>query len=59
MLWFAKASTKNYKTHNPKYPGGIEYQKNKLIGKGHEIHTSGRKNTRYFVRDFENNLYHL
>lgn len=44
---------------NPKYPGGIEYQKEKLIGEGHEIYTKGRKNIRYFVRDFENNLYDL
>ena len=44
---------------NPKYPGGIEYQKKKLIGEGHEIYTRGRKNIRYFVRDFENNLYDL
>jgi len=44
---------------NPKYPGGIEYQKEKLIGEGHEIYTRGRKNIRYFVKDFENNLYDL
>lgn len=44
---------------NPKYPGGIEYQKAKLEAEGHEIHTKGRKNIRYFVKDFENNLYDL
>ena len=44
---------------NPKYPGGIEFQKEKLILEGHEIYTKGRKNIRYFVRDFENNLYDL
>ncbi|AMD17319.1 methylated DNA-protein cysteine methyltransferase [Methanobrevibacter sp. YE315] len=44
---------------NPKYPGGIEFQKEKLIGEGHEIITKGRKNIRYFVKDFENDLYDL
>ena len=44
---------------NPKYPGGIEFQKKKLIGEGHEIYTKGRKNIRYFVKDVENNLYDL
>lgn len=44
---------------NPKYPGGIEYQKRKLESEGHEIQTRGRKNIRYFVKDFENNLYDL
>ena len=44
---------------NPKYPGGIEYQKEKLIEEGHELYTKGRKNIRYFVKDFENDLYHL
>ena len=44
---------------NPKYPCGIEYQKKKLEGEGHEIYTRGRKNIRYFVKDFENNLYDL
>lgn len=44
---------------NPKYPGGMEFQKEKLIGEGHEIYTRGRKNIRYFIKDFENNLYDL
>lgn len=44
---------------NPKYPGGIEYQKKKLEDEGHEIYTRGRKNIRYFVKDYENNLYNL
>ncbi|WP_297825742.1 MGMT family protein [uncultured Methanobrevibacter sp.] len=44
---------------NPKYPGGIEYQKEMLEREGHEIFTKGRKNIRYFVKDFENNLYDL
>lgn len=44
---------------NPKYPGGIGYQREMLEKEGHEIYTRGRKNLRYFVKDFENNLYNL
>lgn len=44
---------------NPKYPGGIEYQKEKLASEGHAFTTKGRKNIRYFVENFENNLYDL
>ena len=44
---------------NPKYPGGIELQKEMLEKEGHEIYTRGRKNIRYFVKDFEKNLYYL
>ena len=44
---------------NPKYPGGIEYQRKMLEMEGHEIFTKGRKNIRYFVKDFENDLYDL
>ena len=44
---------------NPKYPGGIEYQKEKLSSEGHTFKTKGRKNIRYFVEDYENKLYDL
>lgn len=44
---------------NPKYPGGIEYQKAMLEKEGHTFSTKGRKNIRYFVNDYENNLHHL
>ena len=44
---------------NPKYPGGIEYQKEKLASKGHSFTIKGRKNIRYFVKDYENFLYDL
>lgn len=37
---------------NPKYPGGIEYQKEKLVSEGHTFKTKGRKNIRYFVDDY-------
>ena len=44
---------------NPKYPGGIEYQKAKLEEEGHTFYTKGRKNIRYFVENYENLLYDL
>ncbi len=44
---------------NPKYPGGIEAQKEKLEAEGHIIIQKGRKNIAYFVKDYENNLYDL
>lgn len=42
---------------NPKYPGGIEAQKERLEAEGHTIIQKGRKNIRYFVQDYENVLY--
>lgn len=44
---------------NPKYPGGIELQKRKLEEEGHEILQRGRKNIRYYVKNYENALYEL
>ena len=44
---------------NPKYPGGIEYQKEKLAFEGHTFTTKGRKNIQYFVENYENFLYDL
>ena len=41
---------------NPKYPGGIEAQKEKLEAEGHSIQQKGRKNLRYFVKDYEASL---
>lgn len=40
---------------NPKYPGGIEYQKKMLEKEGHTFYTRGRKNIRYFVENHEKN----
>lgn len=37
---------------NPKYPGGIEKQKSALENEGHTILIKGRKNLRYYVKDF-------
>lgn len=44
---------------NKKYPGGIEAQKEKLEAEGHTIIQKGRKNIRYYVKDFENVLFEL
>lgn len=44
---------------NMKYPGGIQAQKEKLEAEGHTIIQRGRKNIRYFVKDYENCLFDL
>ena len=44
---------------NAKYPGGIEYQKEMLSMEGHTFSTKGRKNIRYFVKNYENHLFCL
>ena len=44
---------------NPKYPGGVEAQKEKLEAEGHVIIQRGRKNIRYFVKNYENALFEL
>ena len=44
---------------NEKYPGGIESQKEKLEVEGHTIISKGRKNIRYYVKDYEMALYDL
>ena len=38
---------------NPKYPGGVEAQKEKLEAEGHTVIQRGRKNIRYYVKDYE------
>lgn len=43
----------------PKYPGGIEAQKKKLEAEGHVIIQKGRKNIRYYVKDYENVIFDL
>lgn len=42
---------------NAKYPGGVEAQKEKLEAEGHTILQKGRKNIRYYVKDYENALF--
>ena len=44
---------------NPKYPGGIEAQKERLEAEGHTIIQKGRKNIKYYVKDYENALLEL
>lgn len=44
---------------NPKYPGGIETQRKMLEAEGHTIIQKGRKNIKYYVKDFEKVLFHL
>lgn len=44
---------------NAKYPGGIEAQRKKLEEEGHTVIEKGRKNIKYFVRDYEKSLFIL
>ncbi len=44
---------------NPKYPGGVEAQKEMLEKEGHTIVKKGRTNIRYYVRDYEKALFTL
>lgn len=42
---------------NAKYPGGMEAQKAKLESEGHRIVSKGRKNIKYYVKDYEKSLF--
>lgn len=44
---------------NEKYPGGVSAQKERLEAEGHTIIQKGRKNIRYYVKDYEDNAYQL
>ncbi len=44
---------------NDKYPGGIEDQKEKLEAEGHTVIRKGRKNIRYYVKDYEKHFFTL
>lgn len=44
---------------NPKYPGGVEFQKSMLEAEGHTIIEKGRKNIKYYVSGYENSLCEL
>ena len=44
---------------NPKYPGGVEAQREKLEAEGHSIVQKGRTNIKYFVRDYQQSLFEL
>lgn len=41
---------------NPKYPGGVEAQRQKLEAEGHQVIEKGRKNKKYFVKDYEKSM---
>jgi len=42
---------------NPKYPGGVEAQKERLEAEGHTVIQKGRTNIKYFVKDYEKVLF--
>ena len=44
---------------NPKYPGGVEAQREKLEAEGHTVVQRGRTNLRYYVKDYEKSLFEL
>ena len=44
---------------NPKYPGGVEEQKEILEAEGHTIIQKGRTNIKYYVKDYEKALFAL
>lgn len=44
---------------NPKYPGGVEAQKERLEAEGHTIAVRGRTNLRYYVQNYEQVLFSL
>ena len=44
---------------NEKYPGGVKAQKEMLEAEGHTVIQRGRKNIRYYVKDYEKVLFEL
>lgn len=44
---------------NEKYPGGVSAQKEMLEKEGHTIISRGRKNIKYYVKDYEKSLFKL
>lgn len=50
---------KTYGKLDPKSPGGIQAQIEKLVTEGHTIIKKGRKNIRYYVKDYQDVLYKL
>lgn len=44
---------------NPKYPGGVEAQKEKLEAEGHTVLRKGRKNFKYYVHNYKSALFPL
>lgn len=50
---------KNAGELNPKFPGGVAAQKEKLESEGHTVIQRGRTNIRYYVKDYEQALFEL
>lgn len=44
---------------NPKYPGGVEAQKEKLEAEGHTVLTRGKTNLKYYVKEYEKALWEI
>ena len=44
---------------NPKYPGGVEAQKERLEAEGHTVVRRGRTKIRYYVESYEDAMYEL
>ncbi len=44
---------------NPKYPGGVEAQRQRLEAEGHTVVAKGRTHVRYVVKDYEQALFPL
>lgn len=44
---------------NEKYPGGAQAQKEKLEAEGHVVLQKGRKNIKYYVKDYEKALFEM
>lgn len=44
---------------NPKYPGGVEEQKEMLEAEGHTVIQKGRTDIKYYVKDYEKTLFAL
>ncbi len=52
-------SPRRWRIFRRSYPGGIEAQKLKLEAEGHVVISRGRKNIRYFVKDYETVLFEI
>lgn len=57
--YIIEAGGVSYGELNAKYPSGMEVQKEKLEAEGHTIMQRGRTNIKYYVKDFEDNLFEL
>lgn len=44
---------------NPKYPGGVQAQRELLEAEGHTVVARGRTNLRYYVKDYQKVLFSL